>query len=93
MALADFTQEMRKEADELKQFLYQNFYQSPVVSSYNEKGKEVITVLFNAMRKNPDLLPEKIRQNPHNEKEIILIKDYIAGMTDQFALELYNKVR
>lgn len=91
--LAAFTQDFDKQCSDLKVFLYDNFYQSPGVMEYNVKGQEVIRFLFKKMMKNFDLLPEKIRRNTHEVDTHILVKDYIAGMTDQFALDLYDKIK
>lgn len=88
--LAEFSKDIRRESDQLKQFLFRNFYHSPGVAEYNEHGKEVIKFLFKTFMKDESSLPKKIRNNPYSEKIHILVKDYIAGMTDQFALDLYE---
>lgn len=91
--LAAFSQDFEKQCSDLKVFLYDNFYQSPGVAEYNVKGQEAIRFLFKKMMSNFDLLPEKVRRNPHEVDTHILVKDYIAGMTDQFALDLYEKIK
>lgn len=90
--LALFSYEIQAETDELKSFLHERFYTSPWVAEYNEKGKEVIRVLFKKMMEDSSLLPKKQQENPHNEEQYLLVKDYIAGMTDGFALSLYDKL-
>jgi dGTPase len=91
--LGCFSPEMEKKGDELKAFLYKNFYQSPGVSEYNKKGQEVIHVLFDKLYKNPKLLPEKLQEVEGGEPLHMIVKDYIAGMTDNFALELYEELK
>lgn len=91
--LSGFSAPIKREANDLKTFLYKNFYQSSGVSEYNEQGKQVIRFLFIAMMRDNTLLPKKIRQNPYEEKMHVMVKDYIAGMTDQFALDLYQSLK
>ena len=91
--LSAFSDTIHRDSTELKDFLFKNFYQSSGVAEYNKKGKEVIRSLFKRMMEDQTLLPEKIQENPHNEEMYILVKDYIAGMTDRFALDLYDKLK
>lgn len=90
--LSAFSDGFSKDCSELKAFLYKNFYQSSGVAEYNIKGQNIIRPLFKKLMNNFELLPVKIRQNPHGEETHILVKDYIAGMTDQFALDLYEEL-
>jgi len=92
-SLAGFSNDFKKECDELKDFLYERFYRSNGVADYNIKGQNVIRFLFKKLMANFQLLPEKIRKNPHGEETHVLVKDYIAGMTDQFALDLYDELQ
>lgn len=91
--LSAFSSDFSKECEELKAFLFKNFYTSEGVAEYNEKGKRVIRFLFEKMMKDNSLLPEKTLKNPYKESIHVLVKDYIAGMTDQFALDLYGKLK
>jgi len=92
-SLCSFTKDFQTECSELKAFLYKNFYMSPGVSQYNIKGKEVIRFLFKKFMNDFSLLPEKMRIHSKESDSHILVKDYIAGMTDQFALDLYDKLK
>lgn len=89
--LAIFSPDIDDMIKQLKDFLYQNFYQSPGVAEYNVMGKKVIRTLFEKLIQNPDLLPSKIQEYLKTEKPYIVIKDYISGMTDNFALDLYKQ--
>lgn len=91
--LSGFSSQIQRESNDLKTFLYKNFYQSPGVAEYNKQGKQVIRFLFIAMMRDNTLLPKKIRQNPYEEKMHVMVKDYIVGMTDQFALDLYQSLK
>lgn len=92
-SLSHFSDELFSMTTELKSFLHERFYMSAGVSEYNEKGKEVIKVLFRQLMKDSSLLPKKLQANPHEEELYVLVKDYIAGMTDQFALDLYDRIK
>jgi dGTPase len=90
--LAEFSPSMRKEINELKVFLMKNFYRSPDVKSYNKKGREIITFLFKKFYDKPELMPEELKNRLKKEKRETLVKDYVAGMTDGYAILLYNKL-
>jgi len=91
--LCAFTKDFYDECAKLKSFLYDKFYRSSGVSEYNTKGKEVISFLFKKLMNNYNLIPDKIRLGENVSGTHILVKDYIAGMTDQFALDLYDKLK
>lgn len=93
-AIVDFSDEMEEAAQELRGYLFEHFYLSPTVKKYTEEGKELLQELFTKFHGNPELLPQKQQDligNP-DPKEIV-IKDYIAGMTDTFAKRTVMKLR
>lgn len=91
--LACFSEEMSQKASELKDYLYQNFYHAPEVMRYNQEGETVITKLFTEIYKQPERLPEHFQVNLKAQSRHTVVKDYIAGMTDKFALELYKSLK
>jgi dGTPase len=91
-ALAGFSADMLAMTIELKKYLFANFYSSKGVADYHKKGKKIIHTLFQKFIKDPGLMPEKTSSNVRDPIEIV-VKDYIAGMTDNFALEMYNKFK
>ncbi len=72
--------------EELKKFLYNNFYLYPTILDKMKKGREIVRFLFQYFQKHPEKIPE-LYDNSIYENEPIerRIADYIAGMTDQFA--------
>lgn len=90
--LAQFSDEVLKMGAELKDFLYENFYNAPEVMKYNEYGKKVIIKLFQSFLADESKLPSKYQARLKEEEKHVVVKDYIAGMTDGFALELYEKL-
>lgn len=88
-ALAQFSEKVGKMAEQLKDYLYTHFYNASEVVKYNEKGKKLIICLFRNFYKKPELLPESYRARLEHEEKHMVIKDYIAGMTDSYALDVH----
>jgi len=92
--IVDFSDEIEKNTIELREYLFNTFYLSPVVKKYTEEGKELLKELFTRFHENTDLLPKKQQElitNP--EPKEVVIKDYLAGMTDQFAKRTLMKLK
>jgi dGTPase len=88
--LVDFSTEFKPLVQELRQYLYQNFYHHLSVTSQTDKGTQIIKALFDFYIKNPDKLPTEFRTGfETSSKPAIIIKDYISGMTDPFAESKY----
>ncbi len=77
---------------ELKDFLFHNLYRHYRVVRMSSKAEMIITRLFEAFRKEPNLLPVHIRQTIEERGHETAICDYIAGMTDRYAISQYNKL-
>lgn len=90
--LADFSVDLRRERTELKKFLKEKMYQHPRVIRMESKAFNVIKRLFEAYDETPGLLPVNVQKQLENEDKKRLICDYIAGMTDRFALEEHKKL-
>jgi dGTPase len=87
-----FSPETRRENTELKRFLYNNLYTHYRVERMRIKAKMVLTSLFNIYAENPTLLPKKVQEMmPMAGKERIIC-DYVAGMTDRYALDEYKRL-
>jgi len=86
--IIDFSSEFFKEKEELRHFLFDNLYHHQSVLKMNKKGQEIIGFLFNFLLENPEEIPEHYRE--HNKKPHHLVRDYIAGMTDNFAEDLFT---
>jgi dGTPase len=75
----------------IKQFLRERMYYSPTVLNKTNKGKKIIKILFKKICNNPKKFI-KIKINKDTNKERVVC-DFIAGMTDRFAINLYNKLK
>ncbi len=71
---------------ELKRFLYANLYEHPRVAEASHRAAEAIRELFGSYRADPGLLPEHVRARIALDGEARAVADYVAGMTDRFAL-------
>jgi len=71
---------------ELKDFLADNFYFHPEVLALSKRGQQIIQDLFANYHQSPNHLPKEDQQAISTGVPLeIVIKDYIAGMTDEFA--------
>jgi dGTPase len=85
-----FSDEIAEHNHHLRHFLMNRFYKNPLVKGQCDQGKSTIKKLFFHYYSNPETLP-KHYQNP-DQDIIINIKDFIAGMTDNFALNTLNQI-
>ncbi len=92
-ALAAFSAEMAAEERVLKRFLYARMYDAPKVKAVRERAQGVIGALFAAYCDDPSRLPES-RRRPSDDPVATLraIGDYVAGMTDRFAIKRYEEL-
>ena len=79
--------ECAEQTAELKRYLYDHLYCHPRVVQSSERAVYVIGELFEHYRADPSSLPDHVRGNFGTDGEVRAIADYIAGMTDRFALE------
>ena len=77
---------------ELKTFLFDRFYNHPTVLSRTRRAEAVVEDLFRAFFEDPGRLPAGVRERCGVEGEVRAIADYIAGMTDRFALSEHRQV-
>ena len=75
----------------IKQFLRERMYYSPTVLNKANEGKKIIKILFKKICNNPKkFIKINIKKNLNKER---MVCDFIAGMTDRFAINLYNKLK
>jgi len=78
---------------ELEKFLMQNFYMHKSLIDTADKVKEWHSQLFEKLCENPDLMPGYFQRFIPKEGLQKTVTDYIAGMTDRFALKILNKIQ
>jgi dGTPase len=78
----------------LKAYLLEHVYRSPQVCIMNEKGKYILTRLFRHLEQRPEMLPKSFKRRydgaPSHDGRLQVIVDYISGMTDRYAMDLYQ---
>ena len=87
-----FSPELGKSNRELKDFLFKNLYQNHRVIRMQVKAESIISDLFFAYQKEPFMLPDHIHSGIEEKGLERSICDYIAGMTDRFAIEEHQKI-
>ncbi|HLF88004.1 MAG TPA: deoxyguanosinetriphosphate triphosphohydrolase [Anaerolineales bacterium] len=87
-----FSEEMHRRNRELKDFLYANLYRNPRVVRMQVKAERILTELFEAYRKEPEMLPLSVQVVIEERGLERAICDYLAGMTDRYAIEEYRKL-
>ena len=92
--LASFSPAMERMNNELKAFLRKNLYNHHRVIRMADKAERILRELFNAYVRRPKLLPPRTHSliEETGEEKYRIICDYIAGMTDRFALNEYKKL-
>lgn len=85
--LVQFSEDFQVEFHELKSYLFGKLYRHPEVSRMSERGKETIFLLFKHFESHPESIPESYRNREEEEGRMRIICDYIAGMTDRYAIE------
>jgi dGTPase len=89
--LAGFSPALAAEKATLKEFLYENLYHHPSVRRMAERGERVLTDLFLFLREHPERLPRRLAGRLAEEGEARAVADYVAGMTDRFALSEHER--
>ena len=87
--LVRFGEVMRTESAQLKRFLFANLYRHPQVLDTSARGQQVVRELFAAYLARPHELRPSFAQRPDRERAVA---DYIAGMTDRFALREHERL-
>ena len=78
------------EFNQLRDFMYEEVYTSPILAQEVKKAYRVVTDLYSFCFDHVDLFPPSLKNNIKREGRGRIALDYIAGMTDQYALSLYQ---
>jgi dGTPase len=87
-----FSDEMGQMNRDLKDFLYKKLYKHHRVIRMQVKAEGIISDLFTAYEKDPLMLPDHIYSGIESRGLKRAICDYIAGMTDRFAIDEHQKL-
>ncbi len=90
--LIGYSPEIEKQKRELKSFLDRDFYHHPRVLEMSENGARILARLFDCFGEHPGRLPEQVRARFSSDGEARAIADYVAGMTDRFAIAEHERL-
>ncbi len=91
--LIRFSDQMRAETTALKRFLYANLYRHFQVNRMRVKASRIVRELFDAFMTDPVLLPPDYQAADGDTiKQARKIADYIAGMTDRYAIREHRRI-
>ena len=93
--IAGFSETMRANDAALKKFLFENMYRHYKLNRMTSKAKRVVKELFKLLVKEPECLPNELQdkcQDTSSAETARVVADYIAGMTDRYALDEYQNL-
>lgn len=90
-SLIEFSDDMRKQQNELKRFLRAHLYQHYRVNRMSAKARLIIRELFAVFIEDPALMPDEFRAYAEKDQPRA-VADYIAGMTDRYAIREYRRL-
>lgn len=77
---------------ELRKFLFENVYTNPVAKGEEGKAEELLAALYQYFVEKPELLPKEQKKWLDTEGVQRVVCDYVAGMTDRYAVTLYRQL-
>ena len=84
--------EIGKAMSALRAFLFERVYRNPVAKSEEGKAQDMLIRLYGYYVENSDRMPELYRRNRESEGVERCVCDFISGMTDRYAIDLYNEL-
>ena len=91
--LISFSPEFQKLTDDLKKFLYENLYFGPELSKLNELSMSRLSYLFDIFCAHPEEMGSSARNRIESDGLARAVADHIAGMTDNFAVSEYLRLK
>lgn len=82
------SREIGESTDALRDFMFEKVYLNPVAKSESDKAKGILKVLFDHYLENPLELPAEFLKTEEDIKTKVC--DYLAGMTDQYAIKIFS---
>ncbi len=82
--------EVGRATNGLRDFLFERVYLNPKAKKEESKARALVAQLYDYFCKNPEKMPEFYYNNTRTESVGRCVCDYISGMTDRFAIDLYK---
>ena len=90
--LAGFSEGLAREEKALRRFLHERLYNAPALVAVRDEAQRVVSDLARAYRSDPALLPAEWRSDEGEVTQVRRIGDFIAGMTDRFAIARHEEL-
>ncbi len=91
--IVTFSREMQEMLDEFHQFMFENLYYHQGVAGATQESVSMMRKLFLHYIEHPETLGRKARERLHEEGLWRTVCDYVAGCTDRYAIEEFNRYR
>jgi dGTPase len=78
--------------DELRNFMFENVYIDSAAKKDEKKAQNIIRQLYSYLIKSPEILPEEYSKMLETEDIDRVVCDYVAGMTDTYAVKKFNDI-
>lgn len=86
------SQQVEKALQELREFMFERVYRNPVAKGEETKAREMLKRLYEYYYTHPEALPEDFQPQMSLEGMERTVCDYIAGMTDNYAVDKYTEI-
>ena len=87
-----YSPDFEQKIAELKKFLLERMYRSYRLMRMQQKAERFISQIWDAYMKEPGMLPNRTQQKLAHAPKHRIVTDYIAGMTDRYALDEWQKL-
>jgi dGTPase len=93
-ALVSFSPDMNEDLSRLRQFLYGRMYRHHRVNRTRSQARRILSEMFDLFMKEPDVLPPEwlVKAGSDEGQRARAVCDYIAGMTDRYAIEEHRRL-
>lgn len=86
------TPQIQKALADLRSFMFARVYHNPVAKGEESKAKDMLQMLFRFYVDHPEQLPADFQPQLSFDGLGRTVCDYIAGMTDNYAIEKFNEI-
>jgi len=91
--LIRYSDQLWRENQDLRKFLYQNVYFHPRVAEVNRRACEMLREVFDAYLRDPTRLGDNATRRIEQEGLYRTVCDYVAGMTDRYLIDEFQRLR
>ena len=88
--IVNFSETTKDLIKNIKSFLFLNMYKHPHIQKWSDQSKVIIDKIFSYYVKNYSKIEKNFNNKESRERNI---SDYISGMTDKYAIDLYNSIK